>query len=190
MPEKIRGFCDIGKRHNIEVEDEVTAFMEYPDGCTGLFVTSTGETPGTNRLEIAGDQGKLVYEKGHITYTRNEVTATEFLNTCQESFARPPVWDISIPMRGGHGGAHAEVLSNFVDAIRKGTPLIAPAGEGINSVELANAMLFSSIKGQPVDLPLDGAEYEAELKKLIAGSTFEKETKELTVSDMSQSFGT
>lgn len=187
MPQRIRGFCDIGKRHTIEVEDEVTAFMEYPGGCTGIFVTSTGEAPGTNRLEIAGDQGKLIYEKGQISYTRNEVSATEFLNTCHESFARPPVWDVTIPV-SGHGGGHAEVLSNFADAIRNATPLIAPAEEGINSVELANAMLYSSIKGHPVDLPLDSAEYEAELQKLIAGSTFAKRTVEQTVSDMGQSF--
>ncbi len=187
MPERIRGFCDIGKRHNIEVEDEVTAFMEYPGGCTGLFVTSTGEAPGTNRLEIAGDRGKLVYENGQISYTRNEVSSTEFLNTCPESFARPPVWDIVIPVRG-HGGEHAAVLSNFADAIRNGAPLIAPAEEGINSVELANAMLFSSLKGRPVDLPLDSAEYEAELQRLIAGSTFAKRTVEQTVSDMEKSF--
>jgi predicted dehydrogenase len=190
MPEKIRGFCDIGKRHKIEVEDEVTAFLEYPGGYTGLFVTSTGEAPGTNRLEIAGDQGKLVYENGKITYTRNEVGAKDFLNTCQESFARPPVWDVVIPVGGGHGGQHAEVLSNFADAIRTGTPLIAPAEEGINSVELANAMLFSSIKGHPVKLPLDSAEYESELKKLIASSTYIKETKEQTASDMGESFNT
>ena len=91
-------------------------------------------------------------------------------------------------MSGGHGGSHAEVLSNFADAIRNGTPLIAPAEEGINSVELANAMLYSSIKGRPVDLPLDSAEYEAELKKLIAGSTYVKETMEQTTSDMGKSF--
>ncbi|TFG73419.1 MAG: Gfo/Idh/MocA family oxidoreductase [Anaerolineales bacterium] len=187
MPERIRGFCDIGKRHNIEVEDEVTAFMEYHGGCTGLFVTSTGEAPGTNRLEIAGDRGKLVYENGQISYTRNEVSATDFLNTCPESFARPPVWDITIPVRG-HGGEHAAVLSNFADAIINGTPLIAPAEEGINSVELANAMLYSSLKGCTIDLPLDSAEYEAELKKLIAGSTFAKKTVEQTVYDMGKSF--
>jgi predicted dehydrogenase len=190
MPEKIRGFCDIGKRHNIEVEDEVTAFMEYPDGCTGLFVTSTGEAPGTNRLEIAGDQGKLVYERGKITYTRNEVSATEFLKTCPESFSRPPVWDVSIPVSGGNGGQHAEVLSNFANAIRDGSPLIAPAEQGINSVELANAMLYSSIKGKPIDLPLDSAQYEAVLKTLIAGSSFVKQTTEQTTTDMSQSFNT
>jgi len=174
MPEQVRGFCDIGKRHTIEVEDEVTAYMVYPDGCTGLFVTSTGEAPGTNRLEIAGDQGKLVMENGKLTYTRNEVPATEFLRTSKASFARPPIWNVEIPVQG-RGGAHAEVLENFADAILTGTLLIAPAEEGIKSVELANAMLYSSLMGRPVDLPLDGAAYEEELKRLIAESTFKKE---------------
>jgi len=188
MPQQIRGFCDIGKRHTIEVEDEVTAYMVYPGGCTGLFVTSTGEAPGTNRLEIAGDQGKLVLEGGKITYVRNEVPATEFLQTCQASFDRPPVWNVEIPVHG-RGGDHAEVLENFTDAILTGAPLIAPAEEGIRSVELANSMLYSSLIGKPVDLPLDGAAYEAELKRLIAESTYEKAvTGSEAESDMGASF--
>ncbi|MGC9347654.1 MAG: Gfo/Idh/MocA family protein [Anaerolineae bacterium] len=187
MPEQIRGFCDIGKRHNIEVEDEVTAYMVYPKGCTGIFVTSTGEAPGTNRLEIAGDQGKLVMENDEITYTRNEIPATEFLQTSKASFAKPPVWHVKIPVQG-HGRQHAAVLENFANAILTGEPLIAPAEEGINSVELANAMLYSSLQGKPVDLPLDSAAYEAELMQLIKSSTFEKEAIEGVDSDMEDSF--
>jgi predicted dehydrogenase len=188
MPTKIRGFCDIGKRHDIEVEDEVTAFLEYPEGCTGLFVTSTGEAPGTNRLEIAGDQGKLVYENSKITYIRNEVPATEFLQTSEESFARPPVWHVEIPIRGGHGRQHAGILENFADAILMGAPLIAPAEEGIHSVELANAMLYSSLQGEPITMPLDAEAYEAKLQELIATSTYEKDVKEEAAADMEASF--
>jgi predicted dehydrogenase len=187
MPTKIRGFCELGKRHSIEVEDEVTAFMEYPEGCTGVFVTTTGEAPGTNRLEIAGDQGKLVFEDGEIRYTRNEVPATEFLQTSQASFARPPVWDVTIPVQGT-GRQHAGILENFADAILEGKPLIAPAEEGINSVEMANAMLFSSLKGEPIDLPMDSAAYEAQLKELIAASTFVKQSDEQVAGDMGDSF--
>lgn len=188
MPLQVRGFCDIGKRHTIEVEDEVTAYMVFPEGCTGLFVTSTGEAPGTNRLEIAGDQGKVVMEGDDITYTRNEIPATEFLKTSKASFARPPIWNVEIPVYG-HGGQHAEVLENFANAILTGEPVIAPAEEGIHSVELANAMLFSSLKGETIDLPLDGAAYEEELKRLIATSSFRKETVEAAETDMSASFG-
>ena len=188
MPLKIRAFCDIGKRHTIEVEDEVTAFLEYPDGCTGLFVTSTGEAPGTNRLEIAADNGKLVYEGHQITFTRNLVPAEEFLRTSQESFARPRN-EVETFTFDNHGGQHATVLENFADAILTGAPLIAPAEEGIRSVELANGMLFSSFLGQTVDLPLDGAAYEAKLQELIATSTFKKEMKENVAGDMGKSFG-
>jgi len=187
MPAKVHGFCDIGKRHTIEVEDEVTAFLEYPGGCTGLFVTSTGEAPGTNRLEIAADNGKLVFEGDQIVFTRNLVPATEFLRTSEQSFARPPS-EVETFTFDNHGGQHAAILKNFADAILTGVPLIAPAEEGIHSVELANAILYSSLISRPVDMPLDGAAYEAKLKELIATSTFKKEVVEQTETDMGKSF--
>lgn len=187
MPTKVRGFCAIGKRHNIEVEDEVTAYLEYPNGCTGIFATSTGEAPGTNRFEIAGDRGKLVLEDGTITFVRNEIPATEFLRTSKASFAKPDVETITLPIEGT-GGQHAEILENFADAILEGKELIAPAEEGIHSVELGNAMLYSSLIGQPVELPLDGEAFERELKKLIATSTYVKGDVVEAVVDMGDSF--
>jgi predicted dehydrogenase len=187
MPERITGFCGIGKRHRIEVEDEVTAYMEYPGGCTGIFVTTTGEAPGTNRFEIAGDKAKLVYEGGKITLTHNLVAASEFLNTSQESFARPET-EVETFTAESNGRQHAGILENFCDAILTGAELIAPAEEGIRSVELANTMLYSSLMGRPVDLPLDSAAYEQKLKELIATSTFVKETEERTETDVSKSF--
>jgi predicted dehydrogenase len=189
MPERIHGFCGIGKRHKIEVEDEVTAYMEYPGGCTGVFVTTTGEAPGTNRFEIAGDNGKLVYEAGQITFTRNKVSSTEFLNTSPESFARPETEAETFTFEN-HGRQHSGILENFADAILSGAELIAPAEEGIHSVELANTMLYSSLIGKPVDLPLDSVAYEQKLKELIATSTFVKETAEQTETDMNKSFST
>lgn len=174
MPARVRAFCSLGKYHNIEVEDEVTAYLEYPNGATGVFVTTTGEAPGTNRLEIAGDRGKVVVEGGKVSFIRNEIPTSEFCRTSPQSFARPDVWHIEIPADAGSGGQHQEVTQNFVDAILDGVPLIAPAEEGVRSVELANAMLFSSLKGETLDLPLDGQAFEAQLKALIEGSTFEK----------------
>ena len=143
MPRRVRAFCHLGKFHDIEVEDEVTAYLEYPNGATGVFITSTGEAPGTNRLEIAGTRGKVVAEgKSGLTFTRNEIPADVYCRETDNKFGRPPVWNVEIPV-AGHGGQHVEVLNNFVDAIRKGTPLIAPAVEGIHSVELDNAMMLS-----------------------------------------------
>jgi predicted dehydrogenase len=187
MPSRVTGYCSLGKWHDIEVEDEVTAYLEYPNGATGVFITTTGEAPGTNRLEITGEQGKIVMEHGKIHYTRNELKMTEFSKTSKESFAAPAVWEIDVPF-SGQAGAHNEVIQNFVDSINTGRELIAPAVEGINAVELANAMLYSSINKKPVDLPLDGAAYETMLKKLIKESTFKKKVvKDVTV-DMAASF--
>ena len=187
MPNRVRGFCQLGRKHAIEVEDEVTAYMEYDSGCKGVFITSTGEAPGTNRLEIAGEHGKLVHENGTLKFTRNEVSANHFLKTSSDKFGRPPVWNIDIPTPG-HGGQHAEILQNFVDAIVSGKPLIAPGQDGIRSVELGNAMLFSSELGKTLDLPLDGAAYEKMLKKKIKESKFVKKTEKAASGDMNTSF--
>jgi predicted dehydrogenase len=175
MPSRVRGFCSFGKRHTIEVEDEVTAFLEYPNGCTGVFVTSTGEAPGTNRFEIAGECGKLVLEGGQLSFVRNAMPVTEFLRTSQESIAKPKTSEETFSF-DGYGGQHLEILENFADAILADAELIAPAQEGIHSVELANAMLYSSLVGESVALPLDGEAFERELEKLIASSTFIKST--------------
>ena len=188
LPARVRAFCSLGKYHNIEVEDEVTAYLEYPNGATGVFVTSTGEAPGTNRLEIAGDRGKLVFENGKLSLERNEVPASEFLRTCPEMFAKPGAERVDVEVTG-HSGKHQEITQNFVDAILDGVPLLAPAEEGIHSVELANAMLYSSQTGQTVEMPLDGRAYEEFLKGLIASSRFEKKVSDAgPTSDMGKSF--
>ncbi len=187
MPARIRAFCKFGWSHDIEVEDQVSAYMEYPNGATGVFITSTGEAPGTNRLEIAGDRGKLIYENGKISFTRNEVLASEFLRTSPLSFAKPPIWNVEIPF-GGERGGHKVITQNFVDAILTGAPLIAPAVEGINSVELANCMLYSTWTDSMVELPLDSAAYEAALKERIATSRYVKKTADKAAEDITTSF--
>ncbi|MHC4884408.1 MAG: Gfo/Idh/MocA family protein [Planctomycetota bacterium] len=173
MPVKVRGFCGIAKSHNIEVEDEVTAYLEYKNGATGVFITSTGEAPGTNRLEIVGTQGKLVMENGKLTFTRNEIPMDTFCKTSEGRFSTPEVWNIEIPAQGA-ATQHRGIIQNFVNAIAKGETLIAPAREGINSVELGNAMLSSSLLGKEVEMPLNGKKFAAQLKKLIRESTFVK----------------
>ena len=186
-PAKVRGFCQLGRFHNIEVDDNVTAYLEYPNGATGVFITSTGEAPGTNRLEIAGDRGKLVVEGGKIHFTRNETPMLEFSKTAKAGFAKPDVWEVSIPADTA-GAQHHEITQNFVDAILDGAPLVAPAAEGIWSVELANAILYSSLTNQTIELPLDGAAYEQKLNQLIAESRFEKKVVESAGEDFTKSF--
>jgi predicted dehydrogenase len=188
MPARVRAFCALGRYHDIEVEDDVTAYLEFPNGTTAVFITSTGEAPGTNRLEIAAERGRLVCEDDTLTFLRNEVATSEFSRTCPTRFDVPPRTEIKIPV-AGHGGQHVEILQNFVDAILDGVPLIAPAAEAIHSVELANAMLYSSLTKQTVELPLDAAAYEQTLKGLVANSsTAKQEVRHPGVVDFGKSF--
>ena len=187
MPARVRGFCQLGRYHNIEVEDHVTAYLEYPNGATGVFVTSSGEAPGTNRFEIAGTRGKVVLENNRLTFTRNEADMIEFSRTSKVGFAKPDTWIAELPFTDAPA-PHATVMQNFVDAVLDGTPLIAPGPEGMHSVELANVMLYSSLMNRTVDLPMSGAEYEAKLQQLIAESRFEKKVVEVSQDDFTKSF--
>jgi predicted dehydrogenase len=188
MPARVRAFCHFGRYHDIEVEDDVTAYLEYSDGMTAVFSASTGEAPGTNRLEVAAEQGKIVIEDDSFHFIRNEVPTSEFSRTDPGRFSAPGTWEIQIPIKG-HGSQHDGILRNFVSAILDGTPLIAPAEEGIYSLELANAFLLSTLEDRSVQLPIDGALFEQHLKKLIASSTRQKlkDAKEVP-DDMANSF--
>ncbi|MGZ8900047.1 MAG: Gfo/Idh/MocA family protein [Limisphaerales bacterium] len=187
MPSCIRAFCQFGRYHNIEVEDNVTVFMEYPNGATGVFITSTGEAPGTNRFEIAGDRGKIVLEGGRMTFTRNEVSMRDFSKTAKTGFARPDIWNVEIPVENAPA-QHATVMQNFVDAILDGSPLIVPGAEGTNSVEIANAALYSTWTRQTVELPLNSKAYEEALQKQISASRFEKKVVATSDEDFTKSF--
>jgi predicted dehydrogenase len=168
MPRRVRAFCGFGRFHAIEVEDQVTAYLEYESGATGVFVTTTGEAPGTNRLEVAAERGKVVIEGDGLRFFRNEVPTSEFSATTTESFAAPPVWKVEIPTEGS-GSQHLGILQNFVDTIAGKAELLAPATEGIHSVELANSMLQSALEDRTIELPLDARAYAARLEQLILG---------------------
>ncbi len=177
MPSKVRGFCQFGRYHDIEVEDDVTAYFEYPDGMTGLFITSTGEAPGTNRMEVAAERGRLVLEEGRMQFRRNEVPATRFSQTTLQKFSGPPVWDISIPVPPHRGEQHVGILKNFTNAILHGEKLLSPAADGIHSVELANAILQSSIEDSSVELPLSAPRFAKLLARLKSSSGNRKSKK-------------
>ncbi len=174
MPERVRAFCHFGKYHDIEVEDDVTAYAEYANGATGVFITSTGEAPGTNRLEISADNGKVVLEGGKITFWRTRVPSSQFLKEWPNGFGSPEVWKCEVPFRGG-GEEHRGITKNWVQAIRLGTPLLASGDEGIRGVELANAMMLSTWTDDWVDIPVDEERFYEELQKRVAQSEVKKE---------------
>jgi predicted dehydrogenase len=169
QPATVRAFCQFGRFHNIEVEDSVTACMEYTDGAQGVFITTTGEAPGTNRLEVTGDRGKVVIEGKNFLWTRTGAPVAEWCATHPKGFEAPPSEQFHEEF-SGTGGQHVEILQNFAAAVFDGAPLIAPAAEGVHSLELANAMLYSTFQDATIPLPLDAAAYEAALFAKIAAS--------------------
>lgn len=190
MPQAVQATCALGKYHMIEVEDDVTALLKYADGLTGTFITSTGEAPGTNRLEIASERGRLIVEDQRIRWNRTEVPVPEHCQSATKGFAKPDLWQVEVPVLNPGGRQHVAILENFAATIRAEAALIAPAREGIHSVELGNAILYAGLTGETVQLPLDAAQYQAFLEKKMADSTFKKPSAapSAPASDFDQSF--
>jgi len=156
MPKRVRAFCYYGKYHNIEVEDDVTAFVEYENGATGVFVTSTAMTPETNRFEVMGDKGKVVIENGELVFYRLRTPERQFNREYRGGkIAAPECWKCEIPVAPGQGGQHKEITQNFINAILKGEELLAPGIEGINGLQISNAMYLSSWINDWVEIPVD-----------------------------------
>lgn len=188
MPNRVTAVATVGKRHPIEVEDEVSAILEYPSGMIAHFITTTGEAPGTNRVEIAGDRGKLVMENGRLRFHRTRRSVTEVLQKSPESFASVETWECDIPVHGS-GESHQIITQNFVNAILKHEPLIAPGIEGVKGLELGNAIMMAGLTRKAVDLPVDGDAYQAFLHDMDAryGGRKTLGTRQAVV-DMSASF--
>ncbi|MCR5086693.1 MAG: Gfo/Idh/MocA family oxidoreductase [Lachnospiraceae bacterium] len=164
LPVKVRAFCHEAKWHDIEVEDDVTAYMEFGNGATGVFVTTTGDAPGTNRLELTFEKAKIVCEYDRLTYDRLTVNERDFCRTEKNGFAKPQTERITVET-DGRNEQHAGVLKAFTARILDGTPLIADGTEGIRALMLSNAMFLSSWLDRTVTLPIDEDLFLAELNK-------------------------
>lgn len=174
MPEEVYAYTSIGKYHNIEVEDDVTAMMKFAGGATGVFVTTTGEAPGINRLEIVGDKATLIISPGKpIELIRNECSAIEQIQNSPEGFAVPKSTRMTIEPPAPTNG-NTEIFQNFVNAILDGESIIAPGREGILGLELGNAMLMSGLDQKPVSIPTDRDAFDNLLQQLIEKSESDK----------------
>ena len=165
QPKYVNGFCQYGKWHDIEVEDDVTAYFEYEGGATGMFITTTGETPGTNRLEVSGTKGKLVCENEQLFFYENAVDSQVYSRTTDKGFEKPdcPVVQVEPDSKGGQ---HKWIINNFTAAILGKEELFVDGKEGINGVELMNAIEYSGWKGGiRVELPVDEDLYLEELNR-------------------------
>ncbi|NLK99772.1 MAG: Gfo/Idh/MocA family oxidoreductase [Clostridiales bacterium] len=185
MPSKVQAFCHYGKWHDIEVEDDVTAYFEYPNGATGVFITSTADAPGTNRFEITLEMGKLVCEKNELTLYKLAENEREFCKTATNGFGQPKLTITNVES-DGKNEQHVGVLKAFAGNILHGTPLVAEGSEGIHGLTLSNAMHLSSWLGQPVEIPFDEDLFLSELNKRRSNS--KKKQGSGIVFDINESF--
>ncbi|HEY4391582.1 MAG TPA: Gfo/Idh/MocA family oxidoreductase [Paenibacillus sp.] len=184
MPSRIRSFCSFGKYYDVEVEDDVTAYLEYPNGASGVYITSTGEAPGTNRLEISGDMGRIVVENNRISFDRNRVSEREHNRINTEPFKAPENWHVDIPVAPDGGEQHIGILKNFANAILHGDKLLAPGEEGIYGLLISNAIHYSTwTDGWAVLDSFDHDHFYELLQERINSSTVQKNVSQ-KVSDV------
>ena len=180
MPVSIRAFCTVGKFHNIGVEDDVTIYGEYENGATAVFISTTGEAPGSNRLEISGTKGKLVLEDGKLKWWKLKEDERVTCFNCKDGFVWPEsdYEDFTAEEPDGH----PLILNNFADAILDGAELIAPGEEGLNSLSISNAAYVSSWTDSKADIPVDEDTFEKHLSELCHNEKIEKKTVQVSES--------
>lgn len=187
MPEKITAVCHEGKWHNIEVEDDVMIYAEYANGATGTFITTTGDYPGTNRLEITLDRAKLICESGKLTVCEVAESVSEFTKNAEAGFGSIESKTFEAEL-DGNNVQHPEVMNKFAGAILRGEPLTASGQEGINGLMISNAAFLSSWLGKSVTLPIDEDLFYKLLQEKIESSTFVKEVKEAVNENMDSTY--
>ena len=193
MPVKVRAVCNVGKWHDIEVEDDVTIYVEYPNGATGTFITSTGDCPGTNRLEITMDKAKLVCEVNQQTGDHEiwvyelEGSTADFIKNSDQGFGRLNGKWVKVGV-DGKNEQHNGVLRAFAAHILRGEPLIAEGYEGINGLTISNAAFLSAWTDKEVTLPLDEDLYYSLLQEKIKNSRYKKNVRASVEADMSSTF--
>lgn len=175
MPDEVSAVCNFGKYHDIEVEDEVNATLFYKNGCIGNIICTTGEYPGSFHIEIAGENGLIKFSDNIVKFYRNKQSVKEFEKVNTEDWGTPGNYDAEVYGIPGleHLDQHAAITNNVIRHILEGEALVSPAEEGINSVELANAMILSGKEDRKVSLPLDAEEY----KNFLFGLIEEKKAK-------------
>lgn len=174
LPKYVSGFCHYGKWHDIEVEDDVTAYFEYDNGATGMFITTTGETPGTNRFEISGTRGKLLCENDKLYFYKLEGDSQDIVKNSGSAFAKVKAEKIEVET-DGNNYQHVGIINNFTAALLGTEELFVSGVDGLAGVELMNAIEFSGWNGgAKVALPVNEDEYLAKLNEKCAESTVKK----------------
>ena len=181
LPSKITGRVRT-RLHDIEVEDEAFALLDYPNGATGYLYASTVEAPSTERVEICGDKGRLVLDGSSLRLWELDRPISDYSRNAENMWGSPSAKEVPVEYENT-GGGHGDITRNFARAILQNEPLLAPGQEGLNAVEMINGIILSGKRGEPVSVPVDRAAYDALLEELKASSKEKSQVKEQRVTD-------
>ncbi len=180
LPSRITGQVRT-RLHDIEVEDEAFALLEYPNGAHGYLYASVLEAPSTEQIEICGDRGKLLL-RGGLQFWELDQSIREFTRNSTDMWGSPKAKETPVEIEETPNG-HGVITRNFARAILYDEPLIAPGEEGLRAVELINGLIMSGKQARPVDLPVDRAAYDALLADLQRSSRHKSPVREQRVTD-------
>ena len=151
--------------HPIETEDTVQAMFEWRNGAIGSLHVSTAESGQPERLEILGTRGRLEIAPGVLRFDRFDQELTTYFAETEELFSGPGQHVVDVPLLEG-AGSHDDIYANLHAAVTAGAPLVADGTSARMSLEVANAIILSSRRGNAVELPLARAEYAQLLGEL------------------------
>ena len=169
MPKNLRADCYFGKYRKIEVEDDVTAYLNFANGANAIFHVTTGEVCGGNRLEIVGNSGKIIMEGSSIAVFKSNMSGSDFNKTNKEVWASPSFTQETTTYED-NPLSHANVISNWVQACLDGESIIAPGLDGVQSLLLSNAMYLSAWQNKVIDFPFDENDFSRMLNEKIKTS--------------------
>lgn len=169
--------------HQVEVEDEAFALLEYPNGAHGYLYVNLNEMPPTRHFEIVGEGGKVVIDGEQVTVTRVVPPVPEYMQKAQDMWELPATQPVTVKVPESETG-HEAVIRNFARVLQgKEERLIAPGEEALWSLELANAIILSAKRGKTVTLPLDAGEYDTLLAELRTASRAKPAVQEVRRTD-------
>jgi predicted dehydrogenase len=158
--------------HDAEVEDEVIALLEWPNGARGTLSASLNDPAGRELIEVHGDRGAMQchgYDVRRATYESAQHTTL----TSPDEFPDIAVeWEpVTVPRKGSEWfDMMLDCHRDFAAAIDAGRPPAIGPAEGARVVEFVNALYQSAAHGEPVELPLATTDYDETYSRLCAGS--------------------
>ncbi|GHU97804.1 oxidoreductase [Clostridia bacterium] len=132
----------------IEVEDTLTAVIEFGNGALGSITATTSVSPGFNRkTEICGEYGSIILDEDAIAvWNVKDYPLPEGLRLGQ------PVGNTSSdPSAFGERG-HTLQIADLIDAVRENRPALTDCREGLKPVEIIAAAYESAEKRKEIIL--------------------------------------